>query len=254
MSNKLNILGVIPARYASSRFPAKPLADIMGKTMIRRVYESAKASQSLSKVVVATDHQEIFDHVKSFGGDVCMTNANHLSGTDRCHEALTLEKEHFDYVINIQGDEPFIAPAQIDLLASCFSEGVNIATLVKEIDNDQALVNPNVVKAVLDKYDYALYFSRETLPHLRGIPRGQWLQTGVFFKHIGIYGFRSETLKELVALPLSYLEQSEALEQLRWLENGYKIKVRKTTFESIGIDTPEDLKEAISFYSKSLIE
>ena len=251
MSKPLKILGVIPARYASTRFPAKPLADIMGKSMIRRVYERAQAASSLTKVVVATDHREIFEHVENFGGDVCLTNPDHQSGTDRCHEALTLEREQFDFVINIQGDEPFIAPEQIDLLASCFSESVHIATLVKKIENAQALHNPNVVKAVLDKNDYALYFSRETLPHLRGIPKDQWLESGVFYKHIGIYGFASHTLQKLVALPLSFLEKSEALEQLRWLENGYRIKVRKTSLESIGIDTPEDLEEAKRFFSKN---
>ena len=251
MSKRVKILGVIPARYASTRFPAKPLADIMGKSMIRRVYERAQAARSLTKVVVATDHPEILEHVKGFGGNVCLTNPDHQSGTDRCHEALTLEREQFDFVINIQGDEPFIAPEQIDLLASCFSEIVQIATLVKKIENEQALHNPNVVKAVLDKNDYALYFSRETLPHLRGIPKEEWLQTGIFYKHIGIYGFASHTLKELVALPLSFLEKSEALEQLRWLENGYRIKVRKTSQESMGIDTPEDLEEARKFFSKN---
>lgn len=252
MSKNLKILGIIPARHASLRFPAKPLVDIMGKTMIQRVYERAKASKSLTKVIVATDHQEIFDHVKNFGGDVCITSANHQSGTDRCFEALSFEKEPFDYVINIQGDEPFIAPEQIDLLASSFSADVDIATLIKKIESDHALHNPNVVKVVFDKNEYALYFSRETLPHLRSVPREKWLERGTFYKHIGIYGYKSETLKALVNLPLSFLEKSEALEQLRWLENGYKIKVRETTLESLGIDTPEDLEEAKAFYIRGL--
>lgn len=246
MSVIFKILGVIPARYASTRFPAKPLVDIRGKSMIQRVYEKAKASKSLSKVIVATDHQEIFDHVLSFGGEVCLTDINHQSGTDRCYEVLSYEKEGFDYVINIQGDEPFIAPEQIDLLASCFSENVNIATLAKRIESNEILHNPNVVKVVFDKNQYALYFSRETLPHQRGVSKEHWLEKGFFYKHIGIYGFSSTTLKEIVRLPLSRLEKSEALEQLRWLENGYRIKVAETNLESIGIDTPEDLKEAIS--------
>lgn len=245
MSLAFKILGVIPARYASTRFPAKPLADIRGKSMIQRVYERAKASKSLSKVIVATDHQKIFDHVLSFGGEACITDINHQSGTDRCYEVLSFEREQFDYVINIQGDEPFIAPEQIDLLASCFSKNVNIATLAKRIENYDTLDNPNVVKVVFDKNQFALYFSREALPHQRGVLKDNWLEKGLFYKHIGIYGFRSTTLKEIVQLPLSRLEKSEALEQLRWLENGYRIKVAETRLDSMGIDTPEDLTEAI---------
>lgn len=250
--SKLKILGVIPARHASTRFPAKPLVDILGKSMVQRVYERAKASKSLTKVIVATDHKEIFDHVKAFGGEVCITDQNHQSGTDRCYEALSLEKENFDYVVNIQGDEPFIAPEQIDLLTSCFSDEVHIATLAKRVESYQALHNPNVVKVVFDKQGNALYFSRETLPHLRGVSRNEWLENGVFFKHIGIYGFETDTLKKLVNLPISSLEKAEALEQLRWLENGYRIKVRETNLESIGIDTPEDLEEAKAFFMRGL--
>lgn len=239
------ILGVIPARYASTRFPAKPLADIAGKSMIQRVYERASASKSLVKVVVATDHKKIYEHVKQFGGKACMTREDHQSGTDRCYEALSQETEQFDYVINIQGDEPFIAPEQIDLLASCFSREVSLATLVKQIDSSPALHNPNIVKAVLDKNGYALYFSREALPHQRSVPKEEWLQYGTYYKHIGIYGYRTETLAEIVQLPVSTLEKAEALEQLRWLENGYRIKTKETTLESAGIDTPEDLEEAV---------
>lgn len=239
------ILGIIPARYASTRFPAKPLADISGKSMIQRVYERASTSKSLAKVVVATDHEKIYAHVKQFGGEACMTREDHQSGTDRCYEALSQETEQFDYVINIQGDEPFIAPEQIDLLASCFSTEVSLATLVKQIDSSAALLNPNVVKAVLDKDGYALYFSREALPHQRGISKEDWLKHGIFYKHIGIYGYQSKALAEIVKLPVSALEKAEALEQLRWLENGYKIKTRETAIESMGIDTPEDLEEAV---------
>lgn len=242
------ILGVIPARYASTRFPAKPLADILGKSMIQRVYERSKAAKSLSKVVVATDHAEIYDHVKGFGGEVCITSENHQSGTDRCYEALSKEKEKFDYVINIQGDEPFIAPEQINLLASCFSEGVSLATLVKKIKNKSALHNPNVVKVVFDKNGFGLYFSRETIPHQRGSSKENWIGKGDFFKHIGIYGYQVEALQAIVQLPVSNLEKAEALEQLRWLENGYRIKVKETTLESIGIDTPEDLEKAKEWF------
>lgn len=242
---EFKILGIIPARYASTRFPAKPLADISGKSMIQRVYEKAVASKSLHKVVIATDHEKIHEHVKQFGGNVCMTREDHQSGTDRCYEALSHERDQFDYVINIQGDEPFIAPEQIDLLASCFSREVGLATLVKQIDNPATLHNPNVVKVVLDKNGYALYFSREALPHQRSTAKEAWLKHGIYYKHIGIYGYRTETLAEIVQLPISILEKAEALEQLRWLENGYKIKTKETTIESIGIDTPEDLEEAM---------
>lgn len=239
------ILGIIPARYASTRFPAKPLADIAGKSMIQRVYERASASGSLAKVVVATDHEKIFEHVKQFGGKVCMTREDHQSGTDRCYEALSQETEQFDYIINIQGDEPFIAPEQIDLLASCFSTAVSLATLVKKIDNAALLHNSNIVKVVLDINGNALYFSRESLPHQRGVTKENWLEHGIFYKHIGIYGYSSKALAEIVKLPVSSLEKAEALEQLRWLENGYSIKTKETTIESIGIDTPEDLEEAV---------
>lgn len=239
------ILGVIPARYASTRFPAKSLADILGKSMIQRVYESAQAAQSLAKVVVATDHQAIYDHVKQFGGEVCMTREDHPSGTDRCYEALSKETVPFDYVINIQGDEPFIAPEQIDLLASCFSPDVPLATLVKKIESNATLHNPNIVKAVFDKSGFALYFSREPIPHQRGIPKEQWIENDAFFKHIGIYGYHTKALSEIVKLPVSALEKAESLEQLRWLENGYKIKTKETTIESMGIDTLEDLEEAV---------
>lgn len=249
------ILGIIPARYASTRFPAKPLADILGKSMIQRVYEQAKASKSLTKVVVATDHQEIYDHVKDFGGEVCMTSEAHQSGTDRCFEALSKETEDFDYIINIQGDEPFIAPEQIDLLASCFSGDVPLATLVKKIENNTVLHNPNIVKAVMDKNNFALYFSREALPHLRSVPKEQWIEKSTYYKHIGIYGYARTALAEIVKLPVSPLEKAEALEQLRWLENGYKIKVKETAIESFGIDTPEDLEEAkVLFAGKSMEE
>jgi 3-deoxy-manno-octulosonate cytidylyltransferase (CMP-KDO synthetase) len=242
----MKILGLIPARYASSRFPAKPLVDIAGKSMIRRVYEQARKSGSLSKVVVATDHAEIYDHVKLFGGDVCMTREDHVSGTDRCHEALELQSETYDYVINIQGDEPFIQPAQIDLLASRLNGATEIATLIKSIDNPEQLFNPNVVKVTVNKGGEALYFSRSTIPHIRTTAESEWMKKHTFYKHIGMYAYRSDLLGKHTRLPVSPLERAESLEQLRWLENGYKIAVAETTVETLGIDTPEDLTLALS--------
>jgi 3-deoxy-manno-octulosonate cytidylyltransferase (CMP-KDO synthetase) len=239
------IIGIIPARYASTRFPAKPLADIGGKSMVQRVYEQVKKSKSITAVIVATDHQEIYDHVKKFGGEVCMTKENHVSGTDRCYETLSLQKQTFDYVINIQGDEPFIQPEQIDLLSSLLDGQTEIATLVKVIDQEEQLFNVNVVKAVVSKTHEALYFSRSTIPHIRNTNEPEWLARHTFYKHIGMYAYRSDILKQLTALEVSSLEKAESLEQLRWLENGFKIKVAETKTETIGIDTPDDLNKAI---------
>ena len=241
------ILGIIPARYASTRFPAKTLADVGGKSMIQRVYEQAKKASSLEKVIVATDHTEIFDHVTSFGGLVCMTNEGHVSGTDRCYEALALQSDSFDYVINIQGDEPFIHPDQINLLASALTGEIEIATLIKIIQEQDQLVNPNVVKVVFSKTHDALLFSRSPLPNIRNIPIEEWLTSYTFFKHIGMYAYRTDILKQLTQLPVSSLEKAEALEQLRWIENGYKIRVIETEKETIGIDTPDDLIKALSY-------
>jgi len=245
----MKILGLIPARYASSRFPAKPLADIAGKSMIQRVYEQARKSSSLSKVVVATDHIDIYNHVRLFGGDVCMTRESHVSGTDRCYEALTLQPEKYDYVINIQGDEPFIQPGQIDLLASRLNGITEIATLIKPIDNPAQLFNPNVVKAVVSKAGEALYFSRSTIPHIRNTAESEWMKKHTFYKHIGMYAYRSDILEQLTRLPVSSLESAESLEQLRWLENGFTIAVAETIIETLGIDTPEDLTLALALVS-----
>jgi 3-deoxy-manno-octulosonate cytidylyltransferase (CMP-KDO synthetase) len=245
------ILGVIPARYASTRFPAKPLTDIGGKSMIQRVCEQVKKSKLITEVVVATDHNEIFNHVKSFGGNVCMTKESHASGTDRCYEALLLQKSKFDYVINIQGDEPFIQPGQIDLLANQLDGKTEIATLVKKIEDHEQLFNPNVVKAVVDKNNVALYFSRSPIPHVRNTQEKEWLTRATFYKHIGMYAYRADILKQLTSLPQSSLEKAESLEQLRWLENGFRITVAETHVETIGIDTPEDLNKALT-YLKSI--
>lgn len=241
------ILGIIPARYASTRFPAKPLVDIAGKSMIQRVYEQVKKSTRVSHVLVATDNQQIFDHVQKFGGHVCMTKEGHVSGTDRCYEALTLQKETFEYVINIQGDEPFIQPEQIDLLAKLLDGKTEIATLVKKIEDAAQLFNPNVVKAVVGENKEALYFSRQTIPHLRNVAEVEWLNKHTFYKHIGMYAYRTDILQKLTSLSVSTLEKAESLEQLRWLENGFRIKTAETKTETIGIDTPEDLKLALQY-------
>ena len=241
----MSILGIIPARYASTRFPAKPLADMGGKSMIRRVYEQAKKSKSLSKVVVATDHEEIYQHVIDFGGDVCMTSTHHASGTDRCYEVLLKENTSFDYVINIQGDEPFIEPEQIDLLASLLDGDTELATLIKKIDSVEQLFNPNLVKAVVNKNAEALYFSRSPIPYVRNMEQVEWVTHHNFYKHIGMYAYRKDVLEKITRLEISSLEKAESLEQLRWLENGYKIKVKETNIETIGIDTSEDLQNAL---------
>lgn len=238
----MKIIGIIPARYASTRFPGKPLALVGGVSMIQRVYEQARKSKSLRTVVVATDNQQIFDHVQTFG-KACMTANTHISGTDRCYEVLTRQSEHYDYVINIQGDEPFIAPEQIDLLASLLDSKTELATLVKKITDQEHLLNPHVVKAVLNKAGEALYFSRSPIPYRRG-QETDWLNQHTYFKHIGMYAYRADVLEKITQLTVSSLEKAESLEQLRWLENGFRIKVIETTLETIGIDTPDDLEKA----------
>lgn len=243
----MKILGVIPARFASTRFPAKPLADLAGQSMIERVYRQAKKATTLSAVVVATDHTKIYDHVKAFGGEVVMTSESQVSGTDRAREAAEKLNTSFDYVINIQGDEPFIAPEQIDLVGSLLDEQTELATLVKRIDASEQLFNPNVVKAVISAHHHAIYFSRSPIPHMRNLKNEEWLSAGVFYKHIGMYAYRMDVLKKITELPPSSLEKSESLEQLRWLENGFRIKVAETTLETIGVDTPEDLEKAIQY-------
>jgi 3-deoxy-manno-octulosonate cytidylyltransferase (CMP-KDO synthetase) len=246
----MRILGVIPARYASTRFPGKPLVDIAGQSMIERVYTQAKKSKSVTKVIVATDHPKIVEHVKSFGGEVCMTSESHASGTDRCFEVMKKETNPFDYVINIQGDEPFISPNQIDQLASILDGETELATLSKKLENKEQLFNSNIVKVVLNKDSKALYFSRSPIPHIRNTSQDLWLSHHTFYKHIGMYAYRTDILEMITGLPVSTLEKAESLEQLRWLENGYSIKVAVTTEETIGIDTPDDLEKAILFLSK----
>lgn len=239
----MKILGIIPARYASSRFPGKPLVDIGGKTMIQRVYEQAKKCRSLSEVVVATDDDRIFNHVNGFGGVAVMTGANHQSGTDRCAEVARLHPG-YDVIINIQGDEPFIDPEQITKLTACFNDPeTQLATLVKRILTEQELHNTNSPKVVINKLSEAIYFSRATLPHIRGQEPENWLEFHTFFKHIGIYGYRADILQEVTKLPVSPLEKAESLEQLRWIDNGYRIKVAETELETHAVDVPEDLEK-----------
>jgi 3-deoxy-manno-octulosonate cytidylyltransferase (CMP-KDO synthetase) len=241
----MKIVGIIPARYASTRFPGKPLVDIHGKTMIQRVYQQAKKTTSLSEVFVATDDARIFDHVKAFGGQVVMTSDLHRTGTERCHEVVTKllsEKVTVDVAINIQGDEPFIHPEQIDLLASCFSNpDVQIATLIKKINHADELMDANTIKVVINKLNNAIYFSRTAIPYLRDKYHETWINFHTYYKHIGIYAYRTGTLKNITALQPGALETAESLEQLRWLENGYNIHTLLTEFESHSVDVPADL-------------
>jgi len=244
----MKVIGIIPARYDSTRFPGKPLVDIAGMTMIQRVYNQVKHAASLSEVVVATDDQRIFDHVKSFAGNVVMTKKEHQSGTDRCAEVIN-NISGFDIAINIQGDEPFIDPQQIDLLVSCFQRPeVKIATLVRPIQELTDLENVNKPKVVLNQKSEALYFSRQPIPYMRGADIKEWLSKETYYNHIGIYGFKVETLKELAKLPISKLETTESLEQLRWLDNGYRIQTAVSTHINDAIDSPEDLQDILKKY------
>ena len=243
----MQAFGIIPSRFASSRFPGKPLVMINGMTMIERVYVQACKAKSLQKVIVATDNNDIYNAVKSFGGNVMMTSADHQSGTDRCAEILQKEINAWNVVVNIQGDEPFIDPQQIDLLVSCFTDpSVEIATLVKKINNAADLLNPNTPKVILDQQRNAIYFSRQAIPFLKGISIEKWLEHGDFYKHIGIYGYKSNVLEKLVQLPLGKLEMVESLEQLRWIEQGYKVRTAITDIETIAIDIPEDLTRLLT--------
>ena len=234
--------GIIPARFASTRFPGKPLVDIHGKSMLQRVYEQCQKSK-LDRIVVATDDERIAAHVEDFEGEVILTASSHKSGTDRIAEAANkLNLQDDGIVVNIQGDEPFIHSEDINLLVACFeNQTTQIATLVKKINTIETLENPNNPKVVLNINKEALYFSRAPIPHLKDLKKQDWLNHHTFFKHIGIYGFRTDVLKEISQLPSSLLEQKEGLEQLRWLENGYRIQTAETNSESIAVDCPEDL-------------
>ncbi|MDR1226378.1 MAG: 3-deoxy-manno-octulosonate cytidylyltransferase [Prevotellaceae bacterium] len=241
----MNFVGIIPARYASTRFPGKPLADIGGKSMIQRAYEQAQ--QVFAHCYAATDDDRIAAAVKAFGGKVVMTSPSHQSGTDRCAEAIlkieTETHQKFDVVVNVQGDEPFIAPQQLEQLKGCFTDsGVQLATLVKKFSQEEDVFSPNSPKVTVDKNGYALYFSRSAIPYLRNKEHALWQTSYPFFKHIGLYAYRTDVLQQVCKLPQSSLELAESLEQLRWLENGYRIKVAVTEFETWAIDTPEDLE------------
>lgn len=245
----MKFIGIIPARYASTRFPAKPLAMLGGKPVIQRVYEQVNGV--LDEACVATDDERIEAAVKAFGGKVVMTSTAHKSGTDRVQEAFEKVGRGYDVVVNVQGDEPFIQPSQLEAVKACFEdEATQIATLVKpftEADGWEALQNPNSPKVVVDGRMNALYFSRSVIPYLRGVEKEEWLKRHTYYKHIGLYAYRAGVLAEITRLPQSPLELSESLEQLRWLEHGYRIKVGITHTETIGIDTPEDLEKAEKF-------
>ena len=238
----MKVLGIIPARYGSTRFPSKPLAMIGSKTMIHRTYEQASKS-SLDGVVVATDDQRIFDEVRNFGGRVVMTRTDHQSGTERCREALDMVWGNYDAVVNIQGDEPFIDPLEINQVADLIRrDDTCLATLAKRITDPSRIDNPNTVKVVFDHEGNALYFSRHPLPFVRGAERDQWFEKTEYYQHIGIYAYKADTLRAIAAMPMGRLEQAESLEQLRWLENGLRIRVAVTELkDTIAIDTPEDL-------------
>lgn len=252
----MKFLALIPARYASTRFPGKPLVDILGKTMIQRVYE--RASSVYDHCYVATDDERIVKAVESFGGKVVMTSATHRSGTDRCREALDAIEcesgETFDVVVNIQGDEPFVSTEQLKQLSTCFTDpATDIATLVKPFSKDENIFNPNSPKVVLSQDSYALYFSRSVIPYLRSVEEQQrWQAAHRYFKHLGLYAYRTAVLRKVTELPQSSLELAESLEQLRWLENGYKIKVSITDTENYAIDTPDDLERVVKMYGDKL--
>lgn len=243
----MNFIGIIPARFASTRFPGKPLAVLGNKPLIQHAWERAK--EALDEVYVATDDNRILKAVMGFGGQAVMTSPAHHSGTDRCAEALKIiterEGKEFQVVLNIQGDEPFIRPGQIELLKNSFNDPTtDIATLIKKISDRNDIFDPNKPKVVFDINNYALFFSRSPIPYIRGIHTDEWPGDVNFFKHIGVYAYRTDVLNKITLLPPSLLEMAESLEQLRWLQSGFKIKVSLTKYDNIGIDTPEDMEKA----------
>ena len=241
------ILGIIPARYASSRFPGKPLIDILGKSMIQRVYEQAQKSAMLTDVFVATDDERIFKHVESFGGKVVYTKEDHPSGTDRCFEAFQKIEDDFEYIINIQGDEPFIDPTQIDLLCEVCTGTTELATLMIPVDSHEVLFDMGEVKITLNAEMEALYFSRMVIPFIKGKPQEEWHKHHKYYRHVGMYAYRKDILEQVTKLTPSSLEIVESLEQLRWLYYGYAIRVVETSIETPNIDVPEDLEKVLPF-------
>ena len=248
----MKTLGVIPARYASTRFPGKPLVDINGKSMIRRVYEQAVKSQRLDEITVATDDRRIFEHVSGFGGKVMMTSGHHKTGTDRCAEVLSKIQQDFEYTVNIQGDEPFIRPEQIDQLVNFIQDypQMGIATLGRAIKDASSIFDPNQIKVIIAKNGRALYFSRSPIPHLRDEDRGNWVSSHTYYKHIGMYAFKSPVLTEVSMLDPTPLETAESLEQLRWMENGFAIGVCLTEYQSPSIDTEADLRNVLKMFGR----
>jgi len=251
----MEFIAIIPARYASTRFPAKPLAVLGGKPVIIRVCE--QASKVFNHVFVATDDSRIYDVVENNGFKAVMTREDHKSGTDRCYEAYTKCGVKADVVVNIQGDEPFIQPSQLLTLKDLFSyPETDIATLVKPFSPDtpfERIANPNSPKVVVDNNWNALYFSRCVIPYLRGVAEDEWPSKHTYYKHIGIYAFRADVLGTITQLPQAQLEKAESLEQLRWLSSGFRIKVGVTDVETIGIDTPDDLADAEQFLKEHLL-
>lgn len=248
----MKFIGIIPARYASTRFPGKPLALLGGKPVIQHVYE--KVAAVLEAAYVATDDERIYDVVKSFGGQVVMTRTDHKSGTDRIEEAIEKIGGEWDVVVNVQGDEPFVAKSQLDTICHCFDDPTTqIATLGKPFESMEAVQNPNSPKIVVDNMGFAMYFSRSVIPYVRGKEMSSWLTHYPFLKHLGIYAYRKDVLHQVTQLPQSSLEIAESLEQLRWLQNGFKIKVGTTDVETVGIDTPQDLERAEEFLKAQLL-
>lgn len=248
----MKFIGIIPARYASTRFPGKPLALLGGKPVIQHVYE--KVAAVLEAAYVATDNERIYDVVKSFGGQVVMTRTDHKSGTDRIEEAIEKIGGEWDVVVNVQGDEPFVAKSQLDTICHCFDDPTTqIATLGKPFESMEAVQNPNSPKIVVDNMGFAMYFSRSVIPYVRGKEMSSWLTHYPFLKHLGIYAYRKDVLRQVTQLPQSSLEIAESLEQLRWLQNGFKIKVGTTDVETVGIDTPQDLERAEEFLKAQLL-
>lgn len=248
----MKFIGIIPARYASTRFPGKPLALLGGKPVIQHVYE--KVAAVLEAAYVATDDERIYDVVKSFGGQVVMTRTDHKSGTDRIEEAIEKIGGEWDVVVNVQGDEPFVAKSQLDTICHCYDDPTTqIATLGKPFESMEAVQNPNSPKIVVDNMGFAMYFSRSVIPYVRGKEKSSWLTHYPFLKHLGIYAYRKDVLRQVTQLPQSSLEIAESLEQLRWLQNGFKIKVGTTDVETVGIDTPQDLERAEEFLKTQLL-